>query len=444
MKKIAGVLALFALLLLQAGGALAQTSDYEIIESFKAKQQFLLGALKNAQDLGQPGQFAGEISRLEADYAPHRKLLADGLYPGTLETSIVELREQLKKTTERVLLAEESRKDKVTIVEVTKRVEESGRKIVEITAQNEQYRAALEKMTVEVQDLNTRIQKLTDENTGLLGTIRALQLENKQDKESIARLKELTEKLNANIRDRDELIVKMMDSLFDEYSKANLSEAQKKNLLAISQQNDYVSKIVTTIDGNIAYVGAAQLTPQDVRVLRDQQKRLAVKWEGIKPFVSKLYPDEPTRSRDITTVDGRLTDLKKGTDAAIWRSLQQVFSANGIAIFPFSSGGEFHGSVLVYLDEQLKDPSRARYQLFRNKVWDSPIKDQWLPVIPTDELSERQRLEIEERIALWGKKVSALLWRWVLIGGFIVVAAGVGVGVAVAMSRKKKTPTVTS
>ena len=34
MKKISGSLAVLVLLLLQAGGAFAQSSDYEIIESF--------------------------------------------------------------------------------------------------------------------------------------------------------------------------------------------------------------------------------------------------------------------------------------------------------------------------------------------------------------------------------------------------------------------------
>jgi hypothetical protein len=439
MKRIAGVLALFALLL-QAGSAFAQSSDYEIIESFKAKHHSLLESIKNAQDIGQREQLESDIGRLEADYGQHQRLLAEGLYPGTFETALAALREQLNKSTERILLAEESRRDKVTIVEKTRITEEQGRKIVDLTAQNEEYRASLEKMTLEVQDLSARIQKLSDENTGLLATIKTLQQESKKDKESIARLKALTEKLQANIRDRDELIVKMMDSLFDEYSKADLTDAQRKNLLAIAQQNDYVSKIVTTIDGNINYVGAAVLTPQDVKVLREQQKRLGDKWEGIKPFVGKLYPDEQSRARDITTVDGRLTDLRKGTSEAIWRSLQQVFSANGVVVSPFRNGSEFHASLIAYLDGQLKDPSRAQHRLFRSKVWDTPIKDQWLPVIPTDQLSEKQVADIEERIALWDKKIAALLWRWVLIGvcGLVVVVAAV----VVIRKRSKKSVTV--
>ena len=220
-------------------------------------------------------------------------------------------------------------------------------------------------------------------------------------------MRELTDKLYANIRDREELIVKMMDSLFDEYSKADLTDAQKNDILAIAQKNDYVSKIVTTIDGNINYVGTALLTPQDVNVIRDQQKRLALKWDGIKPFVSKLYPDEQSRTRDITMVDGRLADLKSGTGEATWRSIQQVFTANGITLAPFRNAGEFSTLVLAYIDEQLKNPSREKYRVFRNKVWDSPIKDQWLPVIPMDELTQKQRSDIEERIALWGKKISA-------------------------------------
>jgi hypothetical protein len=141
------------------------------------------------------------------------------------------------------------------------------------------------------------------------------------------------------------LIVKMMDGLFDEYSKADLTDAQKKNILAIAQKNDYVSKIVTTIDGNINYVGTALLTPQDVNVIRDQQKRLAVKWDGIKPFVSKLYPDEQSRTRDISMVDGRLSDLKSGTGEATWRSIRQVFTANGVEIEPFRNAGEHRRAV---------------------------------------------------------------------------------------------------
>jgi hypothetical protein len=320
-------------------------------------------------------------------------------------------------------------------VEQTREVEARGQKIVEITAQYDAARAALEKLSRDVQEQSARIEQLTAENTGLLEKIKVLQLESRKDKESIAKLRELTDKLYANIRDREELIVKMMDSLFDEYSKADLTDAQKKNVLAIAQKNDYVSKIVTTIDGNINYVGTALLTPQDVNVIRDQQKRLALKWDGIKPFVSKLYPDDQSRTRDISMVDGRLADLKSGTSEAIWRSIQQVFTSNSIAIAPFRNSSEFHTLVLAYIDGQTNSPSRETYQVFRHKVWDSPIKDQWLPIIPIDELTEKQRGDIEERIALWAKKISAIYWRWALIGVF---AAAMIAGIAVMIRRKNK------
>ena len=435
MKKVTGLVAFLVLLLLQTGAAFGQSSDYELIESFKKRQQSLLLSIKEVQDLKQRDALESEIARLEAEYAPHQKLLGEGLYPESFAAAIAALRDQLKKSTERLLLAEERKQDKVTIVEITKKAEADGKKIVAITAQNDEYRATLERMTREAQQLNARIEQLSAENTALLGSIKALQLERRQDKEAIARLKELTDKLNANIRDRDELIVKMMDSLFDEYSKADLTDAQKKNILAIAQKNDYVSKIVTTIDGNINYVGAALLTPQDVKVIRDQQKRLALKWEGIKPFVSKLYPDEPSRTRDITLVDGRLADLRKDTGAATWRSIQQVFSASGVAVEPFRTAGEFSARVLAYIDEQLKHPSRDKYRAFRHTVWDSPIKDQWLPVIPIEELTEQQRADIEARLALWDRSISAMYWRWALIGGFGAVLIAV---VAVLIRRKKK------
>jgi len=435
MKKISGVLAVLVLLLLQVGGAFAQSSDYEIIQSFKKSHQSLLESAKTLQDLGQSDLLKNEISRLEGEYGQHRKLLDEALYPQSFEASVVALRDQLKKSTERIALAEESKQDKVKIVEITRKTEAVEKKIVEISAQNEEYRVSVDKLTREVQDLSTRIQRLSEENTGLLGEIKALQAENRKDKESIAKLQALTDKLNANIRDRDELIVKMMGSLFDEYSKADLTDAQKKNLLAIAQKNDYVSNIVTTIDGNIAFVDAALLTPQDVKLIRDQQKKLSVKWEELKPYVGKLYPDEQTKARDITMVDGRLSDLKKSIDETTWKSIHQVFTAQNIAIGPFHNAGEFYSHLLAYIDEQLKTPSRATYQVFKHKIWDSPIKDQWLPVIPADELTERQRLDIEERIALWDKKISAIYWQGALIGVF---GAAMIALVAVMIRRKKK------
>jgi len=438
MKKLTGLLAVLGLLLLQVGGAFAQSSDYEIIDSYKKRHQSLLESVKSVQDLGQRDLLENEIGRLEGEYGQHRKLLGEGLYPETFEASILRLRDQLNQSTARLNLTEESKKDKVQLVEKARKIEAQESTIKVISTQNEEYRASIEKLSRDVQEQSARIQQLTEENTGLLATIKALQQENRKDKESIAKLRELTDKLYANIRDREELIVKMMDSLFDEYSKADLTDAQKKNILEIAQKNDYVSKIVTTIDGNINYVGTALLTPQDVNVIRDQQKRLALKWDGIKPFVSKLYPDDQSRTRDITMVDGRLADLKSGTGEATWRSIQQVFTANGVAIEPFRNAAEFSARVLAYVDAQLKDPSREKYQAFRQKIWDSPIKDQWFPVIPLDELTAKQRADIEDRIALWDKKISAALWRWVLIG---VVAAGLLALVAVVI-RKKNKPTL--
>ena len=102
-------------LLLQSGGAFAQTSDYEVIESYKSRHRALLESIRTAEDPGQPAALEGEIARLEADYAQHQKLLGEGLHPETFAGSIGTLREQLKKSTERLALMEERKRDKATI-----------------------------------------------------------------------------------------------------------------------------------------------------------------------------------------------------------------------------------------------------------------------------------------------------------------------------------------
>ena len=226
----------------------------------------------------------------------------------------------------------------------------------------------------------------------------------------------MTEKLNANIRDRDDLIVKMMDSLFNEYSKSDLTDAQKNNLLVNAQGNDYVGKIIATVDGNVRSVERTVMLPQDVGLIKAEERKVSAKWNAIKPYVGKLYPDEQARALELGRVDGRLSDWKRRIDDTTWKSIQQVFVDQKVDIGMFYTAEEFHARLLAYLDEQVKKPSRAAYRTFKSKVWDSPIKDQWLPVISTEELTAKQRSDIEERIALWGGKISALFWRWVLIG----------------------------
>jgi len=439
MRKLSGLLAVL-MLLLYSGGAFAQSSDYEIIEAYKSRRQSLLESIKAARDPGQHDTLESQIGSLEADYTQHQKLLGEGLYPDTFGNSIGALREQLKKTTERLALLEEKKIDKATIETHQKTITVISRQNEELSRQHEEDRVSLEKLTQDVANLNAQIERLSTENAGLLEKIKGLQLESKKDKESIAKLKALTEKLNANIRDRDDLIVKMMDSLFNEYSKSDLTDAQKNNLLVNAQGNDYVGKIIATVDGNVRSVERTVMLPQDVGLIKGEERKVTAKWNAIKPYVGKIYPDQQTAERELARVDGRLSDWKRRIGDTTWKSIQQVFVDQKVDIGMFYTAEEFHAHLLAYLDEQLKKPSRAEYQTFKKKVWDSPIKDQWLPVIPTDELTAKQRSDIEERIALWEKKISALFWRWMLI--WVFCAAVTGGILVVGLRRKKSSPPV--
>lgn len=434
MRKLAGFLMALALLL-PCGGALAQSSDYEIIQSYKSSHQSLLESIRTARDPGQHDALQSQIGRLEAEYTPHRKLLGDGLHPDTFGNSIGALREELKKSTERLALVEENRKDKATIEAISLKAEADGKTIVAISRQNEEYRLSLEQLTREVADLSAQIQRLSAENAGLLEQIQSLRREGRKDKESIARLQQLNEKLNANIRSRDDLIVTMMGSLFDEYSKSDLTDERRKDLFVQAQAGDYVGKIIETVDGNVRSVERTIMVPQDIGLIKDEERKVSSKWNAIKPYVGKLYPDEQSAIRDLGRVDSRLADWKRRIDETTWKSIRQVFAAQNIDIGAFGNADEFEARLLAYVDAQIAAPARGTFRTFKSKVWDSPIKDQWLPVIPTDELTAKQRGDIEARIALWEKKISGLFWRGVLIGLF---GAAVVAGVLVWSLRRKK------
>ncbi|HEY6000467.1 MAG TPA: hypothetical protein VI078_14355 [bacterium] len=434
MRKLTGVLTAL-LLLAQVGGAFAQQSDFEVIESFKKKSQALSASLRTAQDLRQAAAIESEIGRLQTEYAQQKALLAEGLYPSTFDAAMNSLRDQAQEARERIRKAEESRQDKAKIVEYAKKSEADAKTITEITRQNTEYQAANAKLTQEIKDLGERIQQLTTENTGLIEQVKSLQAQGKKDRASIAKLKELSEKLNANIRDRDALVIKMMDSLFAEYGKGELTDAQKKDLFVSVQGKDYVGRIVSTLDGNVRYAETALFSAQDLKAAHAEERKLAAKWDEIKPFVAKIYPDAQSRDRDVATVDARIADWRKSIDATAWKSIHQLFVSQGVDIGPFADAGEFRTRLLAYVDAQTREPSRERFLAFKEKVWDSPLKDQWLPLIREQEISAAQRAEMDQRVAAWAEAIATQLRKRALMG---VLAAAVLIGLAVVLLRRKK------
>jgi hypothetical protein len=136
-------------------------------------------------------------------------------------------------------------------------------------------------------------------------------------------------------------------------------------------------------------------------------------------------------------VDTRVAEWKTSLDKTTWKSIHQVFAGQNVDIGPFDNAAEFHTRLVAYLDKQAQNPSRQQYQTFKQKVWESPMKDQWLPIIPTEELTAAQRSDIEQRIALWGKNVAAIMQRWALIA---LAAAALVVAATLLLRRKKQPP----
>ena len=60
--------------------------------------------------------------------------------------------------------------------------------------------------------------------------------------------------------------------------------------------------------------------------IMEQQQKLAVKWDEIKPLVGKLYQNEEAKVRDIATVDTRVADTE---DKAVKLALEQMRAAVG-------------------------------------------------------------------------------------------------------------------
>jgi len=162
--------------------AINAQSDYEKTQNFKNKYASLEQKIKDALSLEEVGALVESISAFKNEFADHKALLDKTLYPDNFSSAI----EKLEK-------AAELRKGDFT-------------QIVDLQT--------------EVGTLKTALTELNDQNASLLVQIKDLQFSQKKDQATINSLNRLVASLKANIKERDELVKGIVDSLLQEFTSA--------------------------------------------------------------------------------------------------------------------------------------------------------------------------------------------------------------------------------
>jgi len=397
----------FILLLIVFGftsSTIAQ-SDKEIVDKFQAEYVAIEKNIKDATTSQELTLVLDKITILKQDYAQNKELLDKSLYPDKYDESI----EKLNKA---YLL----RQGDFSTIDV---------------------------LQTEVGELKQQVEFLNKRNNELLVQVQKLEAQREKDAKTIKKLENLVVELRSSIRERDELVLSMIDSLMPPTMRDKESlTIEDKNMVATEEQKDDVlNNVKTTIRDNIRFVKATSLKPDDLESIREQQKDFVNKWQKVGIKLVEVYAEDGNKSEELKQIDELFSEWAAVVKQEAWVSISDEFSLNGIELMNFKNGEEFTNSVLLFVDDELKnlgvkseEESKRIYAQFADSTWFATIQPVWMNyLIENKMLTDENKNKMESKIAEWKNALYPSNW-WI----YLIIAVVVIAGAALFFMKRKK------
>ena len=411
MKDLKLMKTLFALLVLAVvlNVSVYAQSDREKTDKFKSSVQKLEDAIKNAKDLTECQSIEGQIEKLRTDSQTDKALLDKSLYPDDFNSSI----------------------EKLTTA---------------LTLRKGDF-SQIHQLKTEVTGLQDQVTELNKKNFDLIGEIRTLTLRVNKSEKANDSLKTLVAQLRASLKERDKLVMGMVDSLLTEFIKnpSGLSEAQQQGMLTTIKNKNLFFNIQRTINDNIKFMEVTQLTADDISEMKKQQIKFSKLWRQMGPKLADVYLSKKESAVQIDQINSLFTSWSLLINNQLWGNVDKVLKDKDVKILPYSNGDQFADNMKSYIQDQLKnlptlgkDQSLKEFRLLYDTLWLGNIKKEWVPVlIENGLLSEAQKDTIENNLAQWKQQVEppfSFNWVYVALGAVLIVI----IAVFIVMSRKKK------
>lgn len=385
-------------------------SDREKTDKFKSGVQKIADAIKNAKDVNECASIETQIEKLRTDSQADKALLDKSLYPDDFSSSI-----------EKLSTALTLRKGDFT---------------------------QIKELKTEVVGLKDQVTDLNKKNFDLIGEIRVLTLRvNKSDKVNDS-LKTLVAQLRASLKERDKLVMGMVDSLLTEFTKnpSGLSETEQQGMIATIKNKNLFFNIQRTINDNIKFMEVTQLKADDISEMKKQQVKFSKLWRQIGPKLADVYLNKKENAAQVTQINSLFQSWNLLINNQLWGNVDKAFKDKNVKILPYNNGQEFSDNIKNYVQDQIKnlptigkDASLKEFKLLSDTVWFNNVKKDWVPVlIENGLLTEAQKDTVEANLAMWKTQVEppfSFTWIFLALGALIVVV----IAVFVIMSKKKKT-----
>jgi hypothetical protein len=396
-----------------------QTSERLIVSKFEESMKELnlfADSAKTVQDCVEINALA---DGLEAKYAGEKDLLDRALYPDDFRKTIEKLRGKIM-----------IRRNDLGVIET---------QYVRIT-----------ELELQVRGLSDKLDSLGRENEKLLGNINKMSSSAASNKAHVDSLQAVISKLQQNLKERDQLVLSLVDSLFLQYDKniADMKDVEKQSMYGKLERRNVFSGIKKSIEDNLRFLRSTNLTPNDYVEIARQNNQFTSQWKGVGPKLTSIYLSGSKKKDEMAKIDSLLTVWSSEVDRSNWTSLNTLLNRNGILLKPFSNGNEFTFHFTQYIDSLAKntqqepeDVRAKQFNTFNDAVWKNNLKTVWLPVlVESGKLTADQKSKIEEAVDSWQSAVtptSPILYAVIIIL-IIVIVAGIAMRFRKKPAEEKK------
>lgn len=193
--------------------------------------------------------------------------------------------------------------------------------------------------------------------------------------------------LRAQLRERDELILDLVDSLFvayDDLDLASLSPGERRELALEIDADNVFGHLESVIQNNMAFLDThTQLSSEDFLRLYATYHEFNEVYENLGPQLAQIYVGEQERQQRVEQISEMINEWGLQVDDALWQSLNASFEQRNINLQPFNDGISFYTSLNNYLDNAIAraqdspgEEELARYDDFAS-VWQEDVKRRW-------------------------------------------------------------------
>jgi len=387
------IILLAAAVLLSTGLNAQERSSSDVKRDFEKRFVLLTKNLNSAETEASLQQLLREVSDFETEFKPHQEFLNKAIFPDGYDGLI----ERLKKSKE--------------------------------LAENKIRASQLER---EIGSLTSQVQSLKEENTTLRAQLAKAQGELAALKKSIAVLQD-------EIQKRDEAVFALVDSLFVKYDTDQLSGSDMKKLSLLEKKN-VVASLKRSVSDNIMFLSSASFSTQQIPQLLNEQRRFESSWKGVGQKLSKAYVPSSLQAKEVSEINGLITNWHSLADAVFWKGLNEVFAAENLSIATFNNGEEMHRNITKFIDDEMANTSKRTdaekkiiFESFAYNTWGSKLKPSWIPIMMRQGLfTEEQMKDIDAKTKTWSAAMTPIessTLSYILIAALVIaILAGIYLG----------------